>query len=115
MGLALAQLQGAAAEKELPKVGDRYQADGAWYYVRGVGNKAFEYVATGESLVIKTAGIPGSLVRVPKKGDKIRIDPTVPMMWVNGKEDKEFKTNGYLKKHAKNKVFLLLEYDRSGK
>lgn len=112
LGFTLTRVS-ASDQKELPRVGDRYQSEGTWYFVRGVGNKAFEYTATGESLVIQTPGIPGSLVRVPKKGDKIRLDPSIPMLWINGKADKEFKTNTYLKKHAKNKVFLLLEYDRN--
>jgi hypothetical protein len=105
----------AAEEKEIPKLGSRMKVDGVWFFVRGVGDKPFEYIAKGDSLAIQTIGIPGSIIIVPKKGAKVRIDPTIPMIWVDGKEDKWCKTNSYFKKHAKNKVFVLLEIDRSKK
>jgi hypothetical protein len=102
----------AAGGKRLPKVGSTYVLDRAEFIVRGVGNKPFAYVATGESLAIKIIGVPGTMVFVPKKGQEVRVDPTIPMVWIGDKEKREFRTNSYLKKHGKNATFLLLEYKR---
>lgn len=99
-------------KKELPKIGSIYKYSGADWFVRGVGDKAFEYKSTGESLCIITIGIQGSIVKVPKKGEVVRVDPEVPMIYLNKKEDKELKNNTYFMKKAKNKVFILLEYIR---
>ncbi len=102
----------AAEEKKLPEVGSIYLIDRAEFYVRGVGDKPFEYKATGESLAIVILKIPGTMVFIPKKGALVKVDPRIPMVWIDGKAKNEFKTNSYLKKHGKNKVFLLLEYKR---
>jgi hypothetical protein len=103
---------GADKARKLPKVGSIYILDKAEFYVRGVGNKPFSYVATGESLAIKILKVSGTMVFVPKKGEKVRVDPTIPMIWIGKKEKREFRTNSYLKKHGKNAIFLLLEYKR---
>ena len=49
---------------------------------------------------------------MPKKDDNVRVDPEVPMIYINKKEDKGLKSNAYFMKKAKNKVFILLEYIR---
>ncbi len=96
----------------LPKVGSKYVHNGANYIVAGRGKKPFTYTATGESLEIVVDKTPGTIVIVPKKGELVKVDAGVPMVWVGGKEHKEFKTNKFLQKSAKNKVIYLLEYDR---
>ncbi len=99
--------------EELPKVGSEYVWQKAHYIVRGVGKAPFEYIATGESLVLRIMPIPGAMVFIPKKGEKVRVDPSIPMVWVNGKEKNEFKNNCYIKKNGKHVDYMLLEYDRS--
>ena len=100
-------------EEKLPEVGSVYEYSGVKWYVRGVGNKAFEYTATGESLSLVVLDAPaGTIVLVPKKGEVVRIDPTVPAVYINGVEDKDLRNNSYFKRKTKDKVFLLLEYIR---
>ncbi|MEN8154769.1 MAG: hypothetical protein ABFR75_12190 [Acidobacteriota bacterium] len=99
-------------EIKLPEIGSLYKYQRADWYVRGVGDKAFEYKATGESLCIITIGISGSIVKVPEKGDVIKVDPKVPMIYINKKEDKGLRSNSYFMKKAKNRIFILLEYIR---
>lgn len=111
--LLVLQYAGWAVEKEkLPEIGSIYVLDRAEFYVRGVGDKPFEYRTTGESLVVKILKISGTMVFVPKKGQLVKVDTTIPMIWIDGKEKPEFRTNSYLKKNARNKIFLLLEYKR---
>ncbi len=98
--------------EELPEIGSIYKYSKAEWYVRGVGSKAFEYTATGESLCIITLGISGSIVKVPKKGEVVKVDPEVPMIYINKVPDKGLKSNTYFMKKAKNKIFILLEYKR---
>jgi hypothetical protein len=100
-------------KKEWPKVGSIYKYSGVDWYVRGVGNKPFEYTATGESLSLVIEGTPGTIVMIPKKGEVVRCDPTVPMVYVNNVADPDLNRNSYFKKTAKNKVFLLLELKRN--
>ena len=105
--------QAKEKEEKLPEVGSVYEYSGEKWYVRGVGNKPFEYTATGESLsLVVLDGPPGTIVLVPKKGEVVRIDPTIPAIYVNGVEDKELGNNSYFKRKTKDKVFLLLEYIR---
>lgn len=110
-------LQGAGPteekKKEWPKKGSVYHYSGVDWYVRGVGNKPFEYTATGESLSLVIEGTPGTIVMIPKKGQTVRCDPTVPMVYVNNVPDPDLNRNSYFKKTAKNKVFLLLELKRN--
>ncbi len=98
--------------KEWPEVGSIYKYSGVDWYVRGVSKKAFEYTATGESLSLVVEGTPSSIVLVPKKGQVVRCDPTVPMIYVDKNPDPDLSLNAYFKRTAKNKVFLLLEYKR---
>jgi hypothetical protein len=100
-------------KKEWPKVGSIYKYSGVDWYVRGVGNKPFEYTATGESLSLVVEGTPSSIVLIPKKGQVVRCDPTEPMIYVDKKPDPDLSRNAYFKRTAKNKVFLLLEYKRN--
>jgi hypothetical protein len=105
--------QKEAKTEELPKVGEIYKYQGVEWYVRGVGDKPFEYTATGESLGVVTIGVSGAIVLIPKKGQVVRIDPTEPMIYVDKIPDKELSRNSYFKEHAKDKVFLLLELKRT--
>lgn len=100
-------------EKEWPEVGSVYDYSGVHWYVRGVGDKPFEYTATGESLGLVIEGTSGSIVLVPKKGQVVLCDPTVPMVYVDKKPDPDLSRNSYFKRTAKNKVFLLLELKRN--
>ncbi|MCP5045979.1 MAG: hypothetical protein GY940_02335 [bacterium] len=113
MNLSLNAAAPGEDKEKLPEVGSSYEWQKTHYIVRGVGNKPFEYVATGESLVLRILTIPGAMVFIPKAGEKVRVDPTIPMVWVGGKEKKEFKSSSYLKREGKNKTFMLLELDRS--
>ncbi|MEN8221830.1 MAG: hypothetical protein ABFR36_01115 [Acidobacteriota bacterium] len=99
-------------EEKLPEIGSIYKYQKAEWYVRGAGKKAFEYTATGESLCIITLGIPGSIVKVPEKGSIVRINPEVPMIYIDNKPDKQLKSNTYFKRETRDKIFILLEYKR---
>lgn len=107
-------LQGNNREKKdpdnnHPRIGSLYVLETEIYIVRGAGDKAFEYTGTGGNLEIKIMSLPGTISITPRKGEKVKVDPTVPMVFVAGKEHQEFKTNTFLKKKAKNAVYLLLE------
>lgn len=102
-----------AEGKPIPSVGETYTVDKAEYKVVGSGLTQFEYLASGESLEIKILNdLPGTITIVPNKGESVKVDPSVPMVWVSGVPHKEFEQNTILKKFAKNKPFLLLEYIR---
>jgi hypothetical protein len=102
-----------AEDTALPSLGEVYAIDQAKYTVVGVGTQAFEYTSKGESLEIKIINkYPGTMVITPKKGDVVKVDPSVPMVWIAGVPHKEFLQNTFLKKSAKDKPFLLLEYIR---
>ena len=111
--LTLSGEEAKKGEEKLPEIGSIYKYSKADWYVRGAGDKAFEYIATGESLCIITIGIPGSIVKVPKKGVVVKIDPEVPMIYIDNKEDEGLKSNSYFMKKAKDRVFILLEYKRN--
>lgn len=98
--------------KKWPEVGSVYTYSRAQWYVRGVGDKPFEYTATGESLSLIIEDTSGAIVLVPKKGQVVRCDPTVPMVYVDKKPHPNLSSNSYFQRTAKNKVFLLLEYKR---
>ncbi len=99
-------------KKEWPKVGSIYKYSGVEWYVRGIGKESFEYTATGESLALWIEDTSGSITLVPKKGQVVRCDPTVPMYYVDKIADNSLSRNSYFKKHAKDKVWILLEYKR---
>jgi len=99
--------------KEWPKVGSIYKYSGVDWYVRGVGKKPFEYTATGESLSLIVEGTPSAIVLVPKKGQVVRCDPTLPMLSVDKKPDPELSRNSYFNRTAKDKVWILLELKRN--
>ena len=104
---------GLAETVELPAVGDVYRVDKTEYKVVGVGTNPFEFVSSGESLEIKILNkIPGTIVITPKKGEIVKVDPSKPMVWIADAPHKEFVQNSFLKKSAKGKPFLLLEYIR---
>jgi len=98
--------------EKLPEIGSIYKYNNTEWYVRGSGIKAFEYTATGESLCIITIGISGSIVKIPKKDSIVKIDPEIPMIYIDNKPDEGLQSNDYFKKKAKNRVFILLEYKR---
>lgn len=101
-----------AVPENLPKPGDPYEYQKTKYVVAGAGNTAFEYTATGESLAI-LADDQAVAVIVPASGAAVRIDPSIPGVFVDGKEHDQLASNGYFQKNMKDKVFLLLEYDRA--
>jgi len=100
-------------EQAWPKVGEIYRYSGVDWTVRGVGKKPFEYTATGESLSLVVEGTPSAIVLVPKKGQVVRCDSTVPMIYVDAVPDPDLSRNDYFKRTAKDKVFLLLELKRN--
>ena len=111
-GLTLSGEEVKKDEEKLPEIGSIYKYSKADWYVRGAGKKAFEYTATGESLCIITIGIPGAIVKVPEKGSIVKVDPEIPMIFINNEVDKSLKSNTYFMREAKNRVFILLEYIR---
>lgn len=111
-GLTLSGEKVKKNEEKLPEIGSIYKYSKADWYVRGAGKKAFEYTATGESLCIITIGIPGAIVKVPEKGSIVKVDPEIPMIYINNKPDKGLQSNIYFMREAKNRVFILLEYIR---
>jgi hypothetical protein len=58
-------------------------------------------------------GTPGTIVIVPEKGQVVRCDPTVPMLYVDKVPDPDLNRNSYFKKDAKNKNWILLELKRN--
>ena len=106
-------LSGEEKAKEWPKVGSIYKYSGVNWYVRGVGKKPFEYTATGESLSLIVEGTPSAIVLVPKKGQVVRCDPTIPMLSIDKKPDPELSRNSYFNRTAKDKVWILLELKRN--
>lgn len=110
--LSQARDQGESKEEKLPALGSIYKYSNAEWYVRGAGTEIFEYTSTGESLCVITLGIPGSIVKVPKKGEVVKVDPQSPMIYIDNVADQGLKNNNYFLKKAKGKVFILLEYKR---
>ena len=104
---------GEEKAREWPKVGSIYKYSGVDWTVRGVGKKPFEYTAQGESLSLVVDGVSGSIVIIPKKGQMVRCDPTVPMLYVDKVPDPDLNRNSYFKRTAKDKVWLLLELKRN--
>ena len=100
------------AQEALPKVGSIYKYSGTEWYVRGVGNKPFKYTATGESLCLIIRNVSGASVFIPEKGAVVRVDPAIPMVYIDNKEKEGWRANSYLMKHAKNQAHILLEYKR---
>ena len=99
-------------KKEWPKVGSIFKYSGVEWYVRGIGSKPFEYTATGESLALWIEDTSASITLVPKKGQVVRCDPTIPIYYVDNIPDKSLSNNSYFKRTAKDKVWILLEYKR---
>ncbi len=96
------------------KAGDSYVHENTNYIVAGAGTSAFEYTATGESLVVVMGETPASvMVIVPNAGEVVKVDPSVPMVWVAGKQNQSFAGNSWLMKNGKGKPYMLLEYDRA--
>jgi hypothetical protein len=98
-------------DEGLPRPGDVHELQGTRYLVAGAGRRAFEAIATGESLVVAFEGTP-VITLVPEEGQKIRVDPQVPSVSIDGQEHAGLATNSVFKKQAKGKVFYLLELVR---
>lgn len=111
-GATLQKGEKKGEKKEWPKVGSVVKYQGVDWYVRGIGSKPFEYTATGESLALWIEDTSSAITLVPKKGQIVRCDPTVPMLYVDKIPDKYLSRNDYFKQHAKDKVWMLLEYKR---
>lgn len=97
-----------AGEKKLPLSGSAYTVDGQKTIVVGGGNKAFEYVSRGESLIlIYMEDNAYKYVLVADEGVKVKVDPDKPSCLVGGREmlDSSIWKKG---------TYLLVEYDRSG-
>ncbi|MCB0336109.1 MAG: hypothetical protein KDD62_07375 [Bdellovibrionales bacterium] len=100
----------ASATPDTLSVGDTYKLGSTDFKVVGVSaDKAFEYTASGESLQLVIGTTPGTIVIVPKAGEVVKVDPSVPMVWIAGKPDEQIASNTYLKKHGKNQQHILLE------
>ena len=97
---------------EPPEIGSTHLLGQTPFKVVGSGTSPFEYTATGESLQVVIGDIPGTMVIVPAAGQVVKVDPTVPMLWIDGEPHQEFASNSYLKKHGKGVSYLLLEYIR---
>lgn len=103
---------GAAGAQDLPAPGDTYQFEGQSYTVLGAGTEIMETTATGESLVILIDMAAAVATIVPDAGQVIRLDPAVPMMWVDGVEHRYFAGNSYLQSNGAGSVYAILEYNR---
>lgn len=101
-----------ADQHNIPAVGASYQLDGQNFIVVGSGVAPFEYTTTGESLAILIEQTAVGVI-VPSAGSVVRIDPSVPMVWIAGKPHDAWVTNSYVKSFGKGKSHVLLEYDRS--
>lgn len=82
------------------------------------GMAEMETVASGESLVIVIVigeGLQAAVaVIVPEAGTAVKLDPSVPMLWVGGEQHPAFVQNAaYMKKNDAGKPFAILEYDRA--
>ena len=103
-------------EEKLPKIGDVYEIDRAKFLIVGIGDQSFEYKVTfDESFAVKIRGLSGTMVFPLKKDQVVKVDPTIPMIWIDGKRKDDMVNNKWLMKNGKNKVFILLQYIRKKK
>jgi len=98
-----------ADDTPIPEVGSPYEAGGSDWTVLAAGRDSFEYTAGEGSVTVAVLGVGPVANLVPGKGAKIRVDPKVPMLWVNGKEENSFKKGRAIADAARGKVVLLLE------
>ncbi len=101
-----------ADQHNIPVVGAAYKLDGQNFMVVGSGKAPFEYTATGESLAILIEQTAAAVI-VPVKGSLVRIDPSIPMVWIAQEPHNSWMTNNYIKNFGKDKPYVLLEYDRA--
>jgi len=94
------------AAKKIPPAGSAYTVDGQKTIVVAGGERAFEYVSKGESLILIYLQDPlYKSVIVADEGVRIKVDPSKPSCLVGGVE----KLDSAWKKGA----YLLVEYDRA--
>lgn len=89
-----------------PAVGSSYEVDGVKNIVVGSGNQPFEYVSTGESLILQNLSMKDwKAVYVPDEGVLVQVDPSKPSCLVGDVEklDSNWPAGSY----------VLVEYDRA--
>ena len=68
-------------ESEVPKIGSSMVIDGENTIVVGAGDTPFEYIGTGESLILDDLLREGyRVVVVPKEGEVVKVDPSIPSL-----------------------------------
>ncbi|WP_323771157.1 hypothetical protein [Antarctobacter sp.] len=113
--LGLTALPGHAQDS-YPATGTQIELEGTKWIVAGAGTASMAYTATGESLAVyinEPHGWTAVMTIVPDAGQKVALDPSAPMLWIDDTPYRPFASNGYLLKTGKGKPFLLLEYDRA--
>ncbi len=104
------------AQDTFPDPGTQIELEGTKWIVAGAGTAQMDYTATGESLAIylrQQDGWVAVMTFVPDAGTPVSLEPSGPMLWVDGEQQKTFAGNGYLLRTGKDKAYLLLEYDRA--
>jgi len=92
--------------KKIPPPGSAYTVDGQKTIVVAGGDRAFEYVSKGESLILIYLQDPSyKSVIVADEGVRVKVDPSKPSCQVGGVE----KLDSMWKKGT----YLLVEYDRA--
>ncbi len=99
---------GPSDDKPLPKIGSAFKAGGSDWTVVAAGRSAFEYTAGDGSVAVAVIGAGPIANLVPGKGARIRVDPAIPMLWINGKKDETFKNQRAVQEAARGKAILLL-------
>ncbi len=107
-GLALAGTPALAGD---PAVGDVIEFDGQTMKVVGAGTEPFEAIANGDSYIVVIDWTQAVGVIVPPAGAVLKLDPSVPMMTIDGKAYPPFESS-YLKRNGKGHPYMLLEIVR---
>lgn len=93
----------------LPAVGSRYETGGSTWIVVAAGREAFEYTAGDKGIAIAVPGVGPLGTLAPPEGAVLRVDPRVPMLWVDGEKHRYFTDNPAIIAAARGQPILLLE------
>jgi hypothetical protein len=108
-------------DSDLPKLGTIISVNKLKFKVIARGRKTFDYVATDKKLWIYCYGDMSSNGTKPKtgkfanqieakKGDVVKIDPSVPEIFINGKISDLVMKFYFMK--FKNQIMLLMEMEK---
>ena len=104
-----AETEPPADATPLPAVGSRYETGGSTWIVVAAGRDAFEYTAGDKGIAIAVPGVGPLGTLAPPKGAVLRVDPRVPMLWIDGTKHPYFTSNPAIVDAARGQPILLLE------